>query len=266
MKLPAGTAFGPESPRDQKRKGPFVLVLAVLGILMLGTFSFFIFKASPDGRVVWLTPAEFRRSTQPDVLKRLKYKIIDLTGPLLRGFIRVRPQIDLDSSLMTLSTAASEATGLGPPAATNSDGVRSWILARDDLQSFQKRLESIPGAAVVSRPRISTANGVQSQLFVGESSLAGNKSIPVGLTVDIIPRVANGSIKLLVSVISTETVTSPKNSSSVIRTNLALLCQALIPNGGGLVVDGGSAKGSGTNYWLIISPTAVDARGKPIKL
>ena len=65
---------------------------------------------------------------------------------------------------------------------------------------------------------------------------------------------------------TTETVTSPQNNSSLIRTNLALLCQALIPNGGGLVVDGGSAKGSGTNYWLIVSAAAVDARGKPIKL
>src|SRR3954465_5566693 len=83
-------------------KPTLILLLVLLGIPLLGTFSFFIFKASSDRKVVWLTQAEFRRSVQPGTLTRLKYTIINWTGPLLRGFIRIRPQINIDASLIAL--------------------------------------------------------------------------------------------------------------------------------------------------------------------
>ncbi len=267
MKLPAETAPTPESSRDQRRKVPFVAVLVFLGILLPGSILFLTLNVSPNQKLVWLTPAEFRQTTQPALFARIKYTIINLTGPFLRGFIRVRPQIDIASSLMTLTTAAGETTGLGPPAATNSAGARSWVLAPDDFQSFQRRLKTISGAAVLSRPRISTASGGQSQLSMGEATIPEGKSSRSSLTIAIIPKVANGSIKLLVCATSTEVPASPGANLPLIQTNLAVSCQALLSNGGGLVLEAGPTKaGAGTNYWLIISPTAIDARGNPIKL
>ena len=56
------------------------------------------------------------------------------------------------------------------------------------------------------------------------------------------------------------------SETKAVKTNLAVACRVLLPNAGGLVVDGGGARdASGKNHWLIVSPTAVDARGNPIK-
>ena len=267
MDGPIESAPALDNSRNPQRNVALTPVLLSLGILVVGTFFFFLFRAPPDQRVVWLTPAEFRQSTQPGPFTRIKYDIINLTGPLFRRFLRFRPQINIDSSLMALSAAASEATDLGKPTATNAAGLRAWVLSPNDLQSFQARLKSIPEAAVVSRPRISTANSIQSQLFVGESPLPGSTSIPVGLRVDIMPKVANGTIRLLVCVVSTERVASPQDNFSLIRTNISVSCEVSLPSGGALAVDAGPAKAAGgTNYWFIISPTAIDASGKPIKL
>ena len=267
MILPPEPAPTLKRPLNPRLKVTLKLTLVFLGILLLGIVLFFMLHVSPDRTLVWLTPAEFRQTTRPGIFTRIKYDIINLTGPFLRGFFRYRPQINIDSSLMAVSAAASEATDLGNPTATNTAGLRAWVLSPNDLQRFQRGLKTNPDAAVVSRPRISTANGIQAQLSVGQSAPAGGKSIPVGLTIEIMPKVANGSLKLLVRFVSTEKAASPRGDSAFIRTNLAVSCQALLPNGGALVVDGGSATpASGTNYWLIVSPTAIDARGQPIKL
>jgi hypothetical protein len=243
------------------------LLLAFLGLLLAGILLFLVFGRSPARRVVWLTPAQFRQSTQPGPLTLIKYKIINWTGPYLRGFLRYKPQINIDSSLMTFSAAASQVAGLGNPVATNSAGFGAWILLPNELQSFQKRLKSLSGAAVLSRPRVSTANGIQSQISLMESAPAGSKTLPVGLTIDTIPKVANGRIKLWVCVISTERPALPVENPSLIQTNVAISCQTSLPSGGALVVDAGPVKAAGgTNYWFIISPTAIDARGQPIKL
>ena len=52
-----------------------------------------------------------------------------------------------------------------------------------------------------------------------------------------------------------------------VTTNLVTTCRVLLPNSGGLLVkDNGAMDSHGTNYWLIISPAAVDARGLPKNL
>lgn len=267
MTLPLEPAPTLDRPLDPRPKVVVKLVLGFLGLLLLAMLFFFVLRGSPEQNLVWLTPAEFRQATQPGAFTRIKYTIINLTGPYLRGFWRYKPQITIDSSLMTFSAAASQATDLGNPVATNSAGLRAWILSPNDLQNLQKRLKSISGVALVSRPRVSTANGIQSQLSVVDSAPAGSKALPVGLTIDLIPKVANGSIKLWVCAISTARPAAPLENASLIQTNVAISCQTSLPSGGGLVVDAGPAKGvGGTNYWFIISPTAIDARGNPIKL
>jgi len=81
------------------------------------------------------------------------------------------------------------------------------------------------------------------------------------------PEVRSGSIQLLLGVTSTESVGSPATNAAALSTNLAVACRVLLPNSGGLVVAGRKTGDlRGTNFWLILSTSAVDARGQPIKL
>src|SRR2546421_12818497 len=136
MILPSKPAPTLNRQPDSRPKVAVKLVLSFLGFLLLAMLFFFVLHSSAERSLVWLTPAQFRQRTQPAIFTQLKYQLINLTGPLLRGFLRYKPQITIDSSLMTLSEAASEATDLGNPVATNNAGLRAWILSPDDCKSF----------------------------------------------------------------------------------------------------------------------------------
>jgi hypothetical protein len=94
--------------------------------------------------------------------------------------------------------------------------------------------------------------------------MAGTNT-PVGVTVHLIPKFVSSSVELTLAATSTE-IGALSGQAEAVRTNLGVACRVLLPNAGGLVVDGGNAPdASGQSRWLIISPTAVDARGNPIK-
>ena len=207
------------------------------------------------------------RLTHAGPLAQLKDKVISLTAPLWRRYWNTRPQILIDSRLLTLSAKAADQSGLGAPVAASHDGMRAWALSPTELSDLLQRLKTTPEVSLASRPRAQTASGTSARTLFGTIAVVAGKSVPVGLTLDLSPRVRSGSIQLLVGVTSTEWVVSPSVSAAVLRTNLAVACHVLLPNGGGLVVSGGNKRGfRGTNHWLILSPTAVDARGQPIKL
>jgi hypothetical protein len=267
MELEAGLS-GPVSPIPKSyRRGRRRFTLALLGVLLLVIVLFLLLASKPVTPFAWLTQAEMARLTQAGPLTRLKDKVMILTAPLWRRYWNRRPQILIDSRLLTLSTAAAEQTGLGAPVATNSDGMRAWILSPAELSSFLQRLKTTPDASLLSRPRAQTAAGTSARTFFGNTVLLAGNNVPVGLTLELSPEVRSGSIQVLLGVRSTESVGSTATNAAALSTNLAVACRVLLPNSGGLVVAGGNSRDlRGTNYWLILSPTAVDARGQPIKL
>ena len=251
----------PKPNRRRRRR----LVLAVLGMLVLVITLLLILLPRPGPPFVWLTPAEMARFTQPGPLTRLKHELMNLTAPLWRRYWSTQPQILVDSRLLTLSAAAADQTGLGAPVATNTDGMHAWILSPPELSTFLQRLKTTPDASLLSRPRIQTATGTKGQMFIGGTVSVAGINTPVGVTMDLIPNLISGSIRLTFALTSTE-MKAPSGQAEALRTNLAVACRVLLPNAGGLVLEGGSARdANGTNHWLIISPTAVDARGNPIK-
>jgi hypothetical protein len=205
------------------------------------------------------------RLNQPGLLTSLKNKVIQLTAPFWRSYWNAQPQILIDSRLLTLPAAAADQTGLGAPTATNTDGMRAWILSPAELNSFLQRLDTIPDASLLARPRAQTATGTSAGFFSGKTALVAGKSVPIGLTLDCSPKVRSGSIQLLLGVTSTESVVSSSVNAVALSTNLALACRVVLPNNGGLVVAGGN-QGDLTNHWLILFPTAFDAHGRLLKL
>jgi hypothetical protein len=251
----------PKPNRHYRRR----FALAVLGVLLLVIILFSTLASRSGPPFAWLTQAELAQLTQPGALTRLKDKVMILTAPLWLRYWNTQPQILVDSSLLTLSTAGAEQTGLGTPFATNSNGMRAWILRPAEWIALQQRLNVLPGASSRSRLRIQTASGIAGQTFTGGTTQVAGTNTPVGVTVHLIPNFISSSIKLSFAVSSTE-MSASSGQAEAVRTNLAVACRVLLPNAGGLVVDGGNASdASGKSHWLIISPTVVDALGNPIK-
>ena len=254
------------SIRKSNRQGKRRFILAALGVLLMVITIFLMFPSSPVPSFTWLTPAEMTRLTRAGPMTRLKDKVISLSAPLWRRYWNTQPQILIDSSQWTLSAAASDQTGLGAPVATDTNGMRAWILSSAELSRLLQRLKTIPDASVLGRPRAQTAAGTSARTFFGNTILVAGNNVPVGLSLDVSPKVRSGFIQLLLAFSSTESVASPAANAAAIRTNLAVACRVRLPNAGGLVVEGGNARvANGNTHWLIVSPIAVDARGNPIK-
>ena len=265
MDLEPRLQSGTSPPSKRNRRSTIRLALAALGVLLTSTILFIVFTASPDPDVVWLTQAEMIQPKHTGPLTQLKHKFMNLTAPLWRRYWSSQPQILIDSSLLTIPTATVVETELGAPVATNIDGMYAWILSPTNVNALRQRLTAIPGASVVSRPRVQTANGTQGRMFAGGSTPSNNA--PVGVAFDALPKIVAGSIKLTIGFTSTELLASPSTNAGAVGTNLAVSCRVLLPNNGGLVVGDCNRKdASGKGYWLIISPTVVDARGNPIRL
>jgi hypothetical protein len=242
------------------------LRIALLGLgILLAALIYFALKPSSDERFVWLTTAELARTSQPDAFARLKFKFMNLTAPLWQWYWKSRPQITIRSSLLTLPAAAVPVEP-GPPSVTNANGMRAWILPPAEWNAFKQRLKSLPEANVVSSPSFSTSDGGAGRMLVARTVVVGGKPVQVGTTVDLTPKIVGGAVHLAVGITSTAANTAPLGDASGIRTNFEMACRATVPNGGGLVIEAaGRKEGKETNYWLTVSPTAVDAKGRPIK-
>ena len=254
----------PESTFHSTQRGRFsrlqvigfvsaIVLLAIIVVLVITTMS--------TSKVVWLTPAQLARSTQPGPFATFKQKVRNLMGPVWRRFRRAPSQIVISSSLLTLSSTTSEQFGLAAPTTTNANGMRAWILGATESSALQQRLKTNSAASLSGSPGIATFNGFSSRVVVG--SAAPTVGVPGAvMTIDLIPRVVSGSVKLTVAAASIEGVGPSRNAPSA-KTNFTATCQAVIPSGGSLVLDGGSPKEGGENrYWLIISPRVWIPTGK----
>ena len=147
---------------------------------------------------------------------------------------------------------------------TNSEGARAWILTPTESAAWQQKMKTTPGVSVLSSPAIQTLSGGQASVGVGNAPpFPGAPS--TGITVNVIPKARSDSIRLMLNATATELATPQTNVASV-RTNFAAVCEAIVPNGGCLVLDAGPSKGeSGQRSWMVFSPVLVDGQGRPIK-
>ena len=269
--LLSGTAMEPEpalpesATRSAKRGRFSKLQIAgfVSAILLLAVIVVLVFTSLSSSKVEWLTPAQFSRRTQPGPFTTFKQKVRNLAAPVWGHFRRAPSQITINSTLLTCSSTAAERIALGTPATTNANGMRAWILTSAESSTLLQQFKTNFGAVLLGSPGIMTLNGGQARVVV-----AGNAAAAVpgtGVTIDLIPKIVSGSVKLTMAATSIENAVPSGNSQSV-KTNFAVACQAVIPNGGSLILDDGPPKdGSANRYWLIISPRVWNPVDKPTK-
>jgi hypothetical protein len=263
--LPIITRLEPLPPTltpNRRRVRRFVLI-AVAALLLLSLLVVVLIPSEPQ--LTWLTPAELAHATKTSELTIVKRKLINLTAPLWRWYHSNRRSIQIRSNFLTLSTTASEQMGLGPPTTNNADGLRAWILSPAELKAFLLRFHTLGGASEDTMPAVLTADGNQASQTVIGLNLPDLFSRPV-FQMNVLPRAASHSVKLFVGATHTLEPDPASTNAIEIKTNFAATCAAVVPNNGGLVLDGGNPGGTNTQtYWLIVSPMMIDASGNPIK-
>jgi hypothetical protein len=160
---------------------------------------------------------------------------------------------------------------MGPAVSTNQDGTRAWILQETDFRQAVQTIKTAEGAGYITSARVTTSDGnmaqVQSTQLVPIGVTNGAAvSAPIGLTVNLAPKMVAHSIRLVVGLTSTS-ANATTNGMAAIRIDAQVCSRALLPDGGGLIISAGNKSSTvGTNLWILISTAAVDARGARIKL
>jgi hypothetical protein len=219
-------------------------------------------------QLAWINTSELAAHFRPRLFTRLKFKILRLPGPFWQMYMKGRTQILIDARLVAVGPNAFAPPELPAGSYTNEQSVRGWVLSREEFQRLDQQLKTLPGYSVIRGFRLTTMDGGQAQLSDGAPpSLTGQQPAFVGLRIDLLPTVSNHCFELHVGATATETVGALDGSLPGVITNLNAGCVARVTNGAGLILQS-PPRGDllGTNYWLLISPTAIDARGQPKEL
>jgi len=237
------------------------IFIAAMGLVVAIVTIFTSNKPKPEPTFVWLDQSQFSRQMQPGRLKRLYYKVVNLTAPVWQRFRRPKTQIQIAAKILAVKGVTTGQLGIGVAIATNDSGTQVWILSATELNDLRQRLPT-NGFEAVSTPSITTVDGLSASIFSGHT--LPQTSASIGVSMYVSPKIASHDVHLAINAVYTE----PNDSPIIpVRTNISAACRVRLPNAGGVVIMSPPAKDAySTNYWLILSPTAIDGYGKPIKL
>jgi len=161
-----------------------------------------------------------------------------------------------DSSAATLSSLA-----LGPASFSHTNGLEVWLLGADQLKALREHLKQTPGSDSHLRPRMSTADGIESRLFQGQLIALGGSTNQVGFALGCCARVhpdyTDLTACITLSKVVTNEATAPGRSSPLIsiQTNFDTALRLQIPRGSGFFLFDQSARDSSRKpVGVIIDP------------
>ena len=242
-------------------------IIALVALVLFVAILLAVSTASRKEKLTWLEGNTLSRAMQPSPYTRLKFKLVRLTAPLWRWHRPRRPNVKVNARLVEITPGGPAAPILlGSATATNADGTRAWILSAEDFSALKSKIAG-GGTPAITETSITVYNGGPARATMGPASMYGVANpVPVGLTIDVVPSLAAHSIRIILSSTYTK-LTNPGAANFRVTTNFAAACRALIPNGGGLILENANTNtAAGTKYLFLVSPTAVNDRGDPLKL
>src|SRR6267142_3181694 len=214
--------------------------------------------APPEPNFVWLDQSQFARQMQPGRLKLLYYKVVNFTAPVWQRFRRPKTHIEIKAKILAVHGVTSGDLGIGTAMATNESGAQVWILSPSELEDLRQRLKTASGIDVVNAASIITADGQPASLAAGHGH--PKTSAWIGVTLNVDPKVASHQFQLAMSANYTES--NDDIASTPICTNISAACRVRLLNADGVLIASPVSKDLyGTNYWLILSTTAIDGFG-----
>jgi hypothetical protein len=160
------------------------------------------------------------------------------------------------SFAVSVLTSANAPVEVGEPDFVSNDGIQVWVL------SSSRAIKPAPGVELLSSSRITRADGMEAQLFIGNSISAAGVTANVGVEADLFSRPRPGRTDLTAIITYSESVTNgtaisgnPAGTASVsIRTNLAVAVRVQVPDGRSLfIMDGGRGLTNGNRAGVLIS-------------
>jgi hypothetical protein len=229
------------------------LALIAGGILLVGIVLILGTTDTQAKKVVWLTQGDLRAGR----IENLKFMLMRMTSPLWRSYWSRQPLVLISSTMLATAAPFPTQFGLGVPAGTNADGIQVWLLSEAELTALRQQVKTLPGHMTGSSPRVQTSAGGWASVSMLNAG--------AGLTVTLKANAAGNAWTLTAGAIQTEPTASASTNVVPLRTNFAAACRATIPNAGALVIQSVNGnQATGTNFWLIISPVAIDTQGKPV--
>jgi hypothetical protein len=229
----------------------FVLVLFIVAALA-------VVITAPQRKAdefTWMMPAQAAQAMKPGKFTMMKYRILRWPGPW-RWFARRKPAIAIGCQVLASKDWPNTADNHS--WRTNVDGQLGKVLIRRELADWKEAFKS-HGSEARMEMHITTSDGGQATITDGTTSPA----MPAfcGLTLSVLPAREGNSFRLLLSGTWTEATSAPSDMGIRVRTNMAIACRAIAPNGGAVLMQAADQ----TNWWLI-SCVAVDSKGNPIGL
>jgi hypothetical protein len=151
---------------------------------------------------------------------------------------------------------------IGPPNFSNTNGLCVWLLSSNQLSALRGNFKQAPGANILSKPRISTAEGIQADLFVGQSLPPGSPAKQVGLEFRCCARFRRNSSDLLTHISFSEFVTNENDGSAstppfttTLQTNIDTALRLQLPKGNGVFfLDQSHHESPRKNIGVLIDP------------
>jgi hypothetical protein len=241
------------------RIGVIAIAFALVTLVVVGILSARK-KPALEPTLVWLDPVQFASQMHPGRLTRLYYQALNLTAPLFKHFKSSKKQILIDASIFAARETSMDELHIGVPVATNGTGARLWILSASELHGLRNQIQASKGVNLVNRPRMTLGEGTWASMCMGQ---AAQGTAFIGVSLDMSPKIVSHQFQIGMNAVYTE----PGDAAAIVRTNLSATCRVIMPNAGGILITGpDSSQLNGTNYWLILSPTAIDGSGKAINL
>jgi len=229
-------------PVGSKRRSRWKIALAVLGIVTIAAFIFEVVHPSRIPDLVWLAGKPIPSIAKQSLLSKTRLQIIRITYPLWQRFYKLSPRMYTSARLLSLTAVSADrlASSLGAAVSTNANGFRAWILTAPEVKALEGLVLTLPEMVQVTPPRLMTPRGTDARI----SAVAqGSNNFLVNLS----PKISGKSIRLRVGAEWVQTAPS--------RMTNTLICRALIPNGGALLVERGGKKDHDPSYVVILSAT-----------
>ena len=184
----------------------------------------------------------------------------------LSEMFRGRPKVcDLRVTVVDFTGAGESFLAQHPlplPAFTNAAGLRVWLLNDAELGALNRHLRQKQGPEVLCAAGIITADGRQARVTSGSTLLVGGFPAPVGLSIDLLPRVRRNTCDVTAIITLTEAITnqpgalagSPAEGATGIQTNLAVAARMQIPMASGaFLLDGPPPAASHKRMGVLLS-------------
>jgi hypothetical protein len=176
-----------------------------------------------------------------------------------------RKRVAIFADIVSLSDS-SEATlasfSLGKPSFSHTNGLQVWMLGAVKLKELKARLDPTHGAEMFGHPAVTTASGMEAQLFQGQKVSLGNGPAWAGINLRCCGLVRPDSTDLVACFLLSEFVTnevlasiqSPEVGSISIQTNLDAAVRLQVPKGNGFfLLDVSSHNSAGKHFGVIIN-------------